>query len=252
MKKTIVSIIIVAAFVTGLVFLVRINPLVLQPEVTPSLAPSQSVLITQQPEMVSVAEDSYLLEITGGYPQFPQADDMFNKKIADAITAETGEFKKYASEDYQAQLTTDSGDLFQKRFEQGEMYTLSWNTEVIQSNDNYISVIIRQESYTGGAHGSRVARSFNYDVKQHKELILTDLMSYEKASQVSRESFKKVFTENGDREVFESFALEGTDPKIPENFQVFTMTPDVITIYFNEYQVAPYVYGEQQVVIPIK
>ncbi len=252
MKKTIVSIIIVVVFVIGLVFLGRMKPLVLQPEVTPSLVPSSVVLITQQPEMVSVAEDSYLLEITGAYPQFPQAGSVFNKRITDVITVETGEFKKYASEDYQAQLTTDSDDLFQKRFEQGEMYTLSWDTEVIQSNDNYISVIIRQESYTGGAHGSRVARSFNYDVKQHRELILTDLMSYEKASQVSRESLKKVFTENGDGEVFESFALEGTDPKNAENFKVFTMTPDAITIYFNEYQVAPYVYGEQQVVIPIK
>jgi hypothetical protein len=226
------------------------KPLVLQPEAIPPLVPSSVVLITQQPEMVSVVEDSYLLEITGAYPQFPQADSEFNKRIADVVTTETSEFKKNVSENYQAQLAT-GGEMFQKRFEQGEMYTLSWNAEVVQSNDDVISVIIRQESYAGGAHGSHSAQSFNYDVKKRKELTLTDLMSYEKASQVSRESLKKVFTENGDSEVFESFALEGTDPQA-ENFKVFTMTPDAITVYFNEYQVAPYVYGEQQVVIPIK
>ncbi len=41
----------------------------------------------------------------------------------------------------------------------------------------------------------------------------------------------------------------GTEPII-ENFDVFTFTPESITIYFDEYQVAPYVYGRQEIVIP--
>jgi hypothetical protein len=41
----------------------------------------------------------------------------------------------------------------------------------------------------------------------------------------------------------------GTEPMI-ENFDVFTFTPENVTLYFDEYQVAPYVYGRQEIVIP--
>ena len=42
---------------------------------------------------------------------------------------------------------------------------------------------------------------------------------------------------------------EGTDPTKPENFQNFTITDNAIIIYFQQYQVAPYVYGEQEVIL---
>jgi hypothetical protein len=42
----------------------------------------------------------------------------------------------------------------------------------------------------------------------------------------------------------------GTAPTL-ENYQVFTFTNDMLTIYFGEYQVAPYVYGPQKVEFPL-
>lgn len=251
-KQTITSIIILILAIAGLVFLTYWKP-ASQVPLIPNMGNQQSEeLISILPTMVDVSEDSYLLGISGSYPQFPQADSVFNKKIADAINAETSEFKKIASENYQAQLAT-GGDAFQKRFEQGEMYTLFWSTEVIQSNNNYISVLILQESYTGGAHGSHIARSFNYDVKNKKVIAITDLKSLDQISQQSRISLKQQFQEKEAwNDEIQDWIDEGTDPAKSENFKVFTMTPDVVTIYFNEYQVAPYVYGEQQVVIPIK
>lgn len=122
---------------------------------------------------------------------------------------------------------------------------------MVQSNDNYISVIIRQEGYSGGAHGYHVASSFNYDVKNHKELKITDFVTLEQASKVSRESLKKEYDENdGGGDIYETFAVPGTDPKIPENFAVFSFIPNELTVIFNEYQVGPYAYGEQMAVIP--
>ena len=253
-KQTIFSIIIIVLVAAGLiVFTVwskkhPISTPTNNPPVTTTTDDSK-YLVTKEPTNVSVAEDSYLLGIGGSYPQFSQADASFNSKIQKTVTDATADFKKNANDDYQARLQT-GGDEFKKQFEQGGMYTLSWKTDVVQSNDRYISVIIREESYSGGAHGSVVATSFNYDVKNQKELALTDFMTLEKASTVSRASLKVVFEKNGDTDTFNSFALDGTDPKKPENFSVFTFTNDTVTVYFSEYQVAPYVYGEQQVEIP--
>lgn len=251
-KQTITSIIIIILTIAGLVFLTYWKPKNIPVAVVPNTVDVQTGPLTAiAPDMISVDEDSYLLAINGTYPQFTQADANFNKKIADIIQSETADFKQYASGDYEARLET-GGEDFQKDFAQANMYTLSWNTEVIQSNDHSISVLIRKDMYAGGAHGSHVATSFNYDVKNKKELVLTDFISLEKASEQSRIQLKKIFTENGDEDTFEGFALSGTDPKLPENFQVFTFIPNSVTVYFNEYQVAPYVYGGQKVVIDLK
>ncbi len=250
-KQTISSIIILILVAVGAILLTiwakNYKPAgIIDPVVTNS--DESKYLVTKEPQMVSVAEDSYLLGISGSYPQFVQADASFNKKIADTVTTSITDFKNIVDQDYEARLAT-GGDEFQKQFEQSNMYTLSWTTEVVQSNDNYISVIMRQEGFSGGAHGYHTATTFNYDVKNKKELMITDMISLDQVSSKSREILKKKFEQDGDTDTFEAFAINGTDPKKPENFQVFTFTNTALTVYFTEYQVAPYVYGESQVEI---
>lgn len=206
-------------------------------------------LVTKEPQMISVAQDSYLLSVSGSYPQFMQADAGFNQKIATMVTGGIADFKKAVNDDYQARLKI-GGDEFQKQFEQGGMYTLSWKAEIVQSNDRFISVIIRQEGYTGGAHGYHLITSYNYDVKNNKELMITDFMSLADASAQSRIQLKEKFQENGGFDaVVESMIDDGTESDSSENFKVFTFIPKSLTVYFPEYQVAPYVFGEQQVVL---
>ena len=252
MKKTLISILVVMAALTALVFSLKLDkrgtpaPVGQQPTETPS-----AYMITREPTMVSVAEDSYLLGIGGSYPQFPQADAAFNAKIAKMVTDEITTFKKSANDDYQTRLQT-GGDEFRKEFEQGGMYTMNVKMELVQSNDRYISFVIRIEGYTGGAHGYHTITSFNYDVAAKRELAITDFITLADASAQSREQLKKVFADNSDAATFESFAMDGTDPKKPENFANFTFTNDAVKIYFNEYQVAPYVYGEQSTTIQRK
>jgi hypothetical protein len=221
------------------------NVSVTPPSVTDS--GESKFLVTKEPKMVSVAEDSYLLGVGGSYPQFDQADTDFNKKIADTVTKGISDFKISANEDYKARVVT-GGDEFKKQFEQGDFYTYKVSTDLIQSNDNYISVLIRVEGYSGGAHGYHVASSYNYDVKNHKELSLTDFMTLKKASDESRKQLKEKFSKE-ENSVPEEFYIDGTDPSKPENFTVFTFLPKTVTLYFNEYQVAPYVFGEQRVEI---
>lgn len=246
MKKTIFSIIIIiiaAGAITGFTIWSKKHAPVVPNENPVTTSDESKYLVTKEPQMVSVAEDSYLLGINGSYPQFSQADASFNKKIADTITDGVKSFKDNASADYKARLEI-GGDEFQKQFEQGGMYTYEVKTDLVQSNDNDISFVIHINGYSGGAHGFHGIITFNYDVKNKKELMITDFISIK---DVAQKSYDELNQKLGD-----IFFKEGVNPKLVENFQNFTFTNDVITVYFPEYQVAPYVAGEQQVIISRK
>jgi hypothetical protein len=90
-EKTIFStfiIVIVAGGLTGFTIWSKKHPIpvpIQNPPVTTSTDESK-YLVTKEPTMVSVAEDSYLLSITGSYPQFSQADQSFNDMVKATIT----------------------------------------------------------------------------------------------------------------------------------------------------------------------
>ncbi len=253
-KQTIFSIIIVLLAIAGGVWLTIwakhykpvVNPI---PVVTDS--GESKYLVTKEPQMISIAEDSYLFGIGGSYPQFSQADAAFNKEIADTITGGVADFKTSVNADYQARLAT-GGDEFQKEFAQGGMYTYEVKAEVIQSNDNYISALIRISGYSGGAHGYHNIITFNYNVERHEHVDISDLQPMYFIAGSAQEKLKEKFRSEGGLDVnIESMISDGTDEKNPENFKNFTFIPGSFTLYFSEYQVAPYVFGEQQVTLEI-
>lgn len=252
--------IIIAVTITCIVIVRKKNtetPIITDPVVT---MPTSTAAITIQPEMISVAEDSYLLGIEGTYPKFPQTDSVFNKKIADFITSGITDFKKEVNDNYQARLET-GGDESQKEFTNGGQFTYQIKTEIIQSNNQFISVLIHIAGYSGGAHGYATTTSFNYDVKNKSEITLASLFPNDKnylktisdsARTQLTEKLIKASEQSTLDENMQSMLLDGTDSKNEMNFQVFTFTNDVVTIYFGQYQVAPYVYGEQSINIPRK
>ncbi len=213
-----------------------------------------------EPEMISVDQNSYLLGISGSYPKFSQADESFNKKISDTVMADISVFKENANDNYQARLQT-GGDEFQKQFADSGQFTYQVTTEVIQSNNQYVSVLIRAGGFSGGAHGYENIFTFNYDVKNKKEITLADLFSNDKnylktISGVAQKQLVTKLTTASEQTVLDenmmSMLRDGTDPSKPENFLLFTISDDrVVTIYFSQYQVAPYVYGEQAVEIKL-
>lgn len=83
-KQTILSIIIVIvaiAAVIGLTVWATKHKPTEPGNNTPVVTDGESkYLVTKEPQMVSVTEDSFLLGISGSYPQFSQADAAFNKK----------------------------------------------------------------------------------------------------------------------------------------------------------------------------
>ena len=108
--------------------------------------------------------------------------------------------------------------------------------------------------------------SYNYDVMNKKEVDLVDLFpndpNYLKTiSDFSRKDLTIQFKKRlevktkADLQNFQDSVMpmltDGTTPTI-DNFSVSTFTPDNITFYFNQYQVAPYAMGGSTVVMSRK
>jgi hypothetical protein len=239
MRKTIVSFVIIISAAAALVALSFMKP-----AQGPDIQQGTTDVVTIPSTMKTIDEDSYLFGVTGAYPQFAQVDAAFNAQIADTINEDLVNFKGMANDNYQARLETE-GDTFQQQFARNGGFTYDLKTEVVQSNSHFVSVIIRRDTYVGGAHGASAIFVFNYDVAAKKTLSITDFMTLKEASDVSRASLRQILGE----ETYNGFAIEGTDPSKLENFQAFTFTDKDITIYFGDYQVAPYASGEQRVVI---
>jgi hypothetical protein len=74
-----------------------------------------------------------------------------------------------------------------------------------------------------------------------------------KLSTATRDILRKQLTEKaGGEQIDEDFLLGGTEPKI-ENFSQFTINKksNTVMFYFGQYQVAAYVFGEQEVTLPL-
>lgn len=205
------------------------------------------------------------------YPYFKNVDNSFNLSIEKLLKDKIEESKKISKENWQARYDTQvEGDNISKVPPEDEKFSFYSDFKVIQSNSDYISCVLTYGGFTGGAHGYEDNVSFNYNVKDKKNIELKDLFPnnpkyLEYISEKSRESLQKTFatvseddkkyaTEKELKVIVDDILASiesGTEPK-EENFSIFTFTKDKVKIYFAQYQVGPYTLGSPEVDIYIK
>ncbi len=202
--------------------------------------------------------------VSGSYPKFSNASSAFNDKIRNNIVIAQAEFENLVKDNWQARVDTQSpGDALPKK---DDMY-FDVKTDYVQVNDNVISILIHVSAYTGGAHGYENLYSYNYNVTSNKEITLADFFvgnaDYLKTvadfsqtelisqftNKLHRGDFSKDAEYNEVLDTIKDMVDEGTIPT-EENFSVFTHDPESLFIHFQQYQVAPYVYGTQVVKMP--
>jgi hypothetical protein len=231
------------------------------------VANSRLVLADMFQEKVLNIEDEYV-KFDVKYPYFNNASDEFNSKIENLLKKSIEESKISSKENWQARFNTQAkGDNIPEVPVMGGKFSYFSDYKIVQSNTDYISVLLIYGGFDGGAHGYENIFSYNYDVKNKKTIELKDLFNNDtsylnKLSTSSRELLKKkyaVVTEEEKKNsspealkeyVDNSMAMieSGTEPKL-ENFSVFTFTPDKVKIHFGQYQVGPYVIGMPEVEI---
>jgi hypothetical protein len=118
--------------------------------------------------------------------------------------------------------------------------------DVKYNKNNKLSILTSDYIFTGGAHGNTVVQSFNYDLLKKKRVKLDDILT-------NQQKFAKVtdyvYQYAKSRPNIFYPDLKKEDVKINKN-TAFFFTDDGIALVFQQYDIAPYVSGNQVIVIP--
>lgn len=101
-------------------------------------------------------------------------------------------------------------------------------------------------NYAGSAHPTVMYQSLNYDLHFNKKATIPVLF---KPKSNYLQHIADYATNILKPKLKFAFFKEGTAPVV-KNYQVWNITPKGLRITFNEYQVAAYVYGPQEIIVP--
>lgn len=174
---------------------------------------------------VEYKEDTETYSIDVKYPQFGVASaDAAVKGHVDAAVAM---FKTYPA---------NPADSAVPKNEQ----VISFSS--VYTGDDYISTGLLISEYTGGAHPNSVLIGINVDLASGEEVSLDGVLALigkdlAQVASTTDESLSSLLSD--------AYFPEGATAKA-ENYSTFVIDKDTVTFVFNNYQVAPYAAGAQE------
>lgn len=197
--------------------------------VQPTTATSTTETTPTLTEATKKAETSEY-KIDAKYPQFGVAS--VDAKITSVIDTAMAAFKEYPVNPPEFGLPKNE-------------QTITYDTTYI--GPDVISAELLVSEYTGGAHPNTVIIGVNVDPRSGKEVTIDDAIKMTGMSlpQIAAASLSQLKARLGADVIFP----EGADPK-KENYQTFLISKDKVTFVFQNYQVAPYAAGPQEVAFP--
>lgn len=214
-------------------------------------APKQAVTINEDMEVVTATkheEDATLpYTIDYSYPQISgdnltKSAENFNNLVVDLVNKSVRQFKNYVKADMPHMQTLPESA-------KHNTFLLNYKIDVIKpGKDTILSVRLSIEGMQAGrAHPYHTHQVLNYDLNKGKVLALKDLFK-------PRANYLNLFAKYSGVELNKKLQdkwmiKEGTAP-LPKNYQQWNLNDKGILITFDEYQVAPYVAGAQEVEIP--
>jgi hypothetical protein len=211
------------------------------------VAPANGV----QVNVISIkdASSSQIYKIEGEYPQFVNVSSSMNAAITDFVDTNLSQFKTSSQENWQARLDTMPTGTVNTLPAQSFYFSSSWEPE--QINNRYVSVIVRIDYFNGGANGTQLLKTFNYDVATGHMLSLTDLFpgvtnALQQISKLAADQLTNSAQDTTNGKAPIDMIKAGTEPTA-DNYANFTFNDDVVTVYFPKYQAGPGYFGEQNV-----
>jgi hypothetical protein len=190
-----------------------------------------------------------MYELAAQYPQVIGGNnpnfEKFNQAARASVTKKVAEFKK--------NMTEGEGEP-KPEGSMGSDLDVSYTVALAQ--DDLISVGFNVYSYyQGAAHPNSFSEVLNYDLKNGKQLKLSDLFKpgakyLQAISKYCIDDLKKqmkVGVQEGD--VDNQWIENGAGPTA-KNYQSWTITKKGLGINFDSYQVGPYAAGPQFVTVP--
>ena len=122
--------------------------------------------------------------------------------------------------------------------------------DVLLVTNDLISISIMDYTFMGGAHGGTSSNPINYDLKNNRELKLADI--FEPGSNylkiISDYAIADLKPRVGDMSDDE-WLSKGAAPEV-DNYRSWNLTRKGLMVTFDQYQVAAYAAGPQQVIVP--
>jgi hypothetical protein len=212
-----------------------------QPTEVPTLAP------TPLPLYQTVTLDANTVEENGKGPDYTLK--VVTPVLKGSSDPRVEKFNQLAAARVQQAVEPFKNDLVNQPttpISAGSYFSLTY--ALISPPGNLLSLQLHIEGYTdGAAHPYHITSSFNYDLEKGQEISLDQffLPGIDYLKTISN----YCTAELSKRDIgFEMFS-DGAKPT-PENYTVWNVSATGLVITFNEYQVAPYAAGPQEVVIP--
>lgn len=189
-----------------------------------------------------------MYEIEVQYPQFSGGSnpnfEKFNQLVHAVVTKKVAGFKK--------DMAPDEGE--EPRPEGSMASDLGIAYEITLAQDDFISVEFDIGSYyQGAAHPNSYSETINYDLKNGKQLKLSDLFQpgskyLQTIAGYCIADLKKQSKTKGE-ELPDDMLQSGAAPTA-KNYQSWKITRKGLGINFDAYQVGPYAAGPQYVLVP--
>jgi hypothetical protein len=220
-----------------------------KPASVPVVQDATPATVQESSAPIKMVKETEALSINITYPEIPGTGNAVaraNTSIKSGIDERVASFEKDATDS----MTVDIG------LPKEVKSTVAGSPSIEEKNDRYISIFMGMEWYMrGAAHPAHTIDTYVYDLKEGKLVNSSDLFKADAdylafLSSYSRSDLVAQSKKSNDGYIFDQQMLaDGTAPT-KENFSKVLPTKDGLIIYFDEYQVAPYAAGPQQVVIP--
>jgi predicted transcriptional regulator len=132
-------------------------------------------------------------------------------------------------------------------------WELQQHIKVLDSTNTYLCLENSKNGYTGGAHGFQFTQLSCIDPQTSQKIDLENLFNPGFAAELNtlgekRFRLLKQLEENSDLEEA-GFSFEGNQFGLNDNYAI---TKEGIRFYFNSYEIAPYVMGPTDILIPYR
>jgi len=206
-------------------------------EIHPTSVQILSSLKLETEQKIQEISDTEHYKIRAYYPY--TSYEVLNQAIAKMIQKEITDFKKIGKNQLPSPF---------------QYYTLDIRYDSYTYQD-YMSYVFYIFIDTAGAHPNTYIHTISYN-RATNELVSINSLVQENDSILeilSKESIARLREDKkfqgAEYENIQDMVLEGTRPTL-ENFRNFAFSKDGLIVFFENYQVAPYVYGSFEVTIP--
>lgn len=189
------------------------------------------------------------LELTAEYPELKGSTSAaaFNQLVKSRVTKELTDFRKQM-------MDVSAEDI--KMLPQGMNYFMDIGYNVEYADNDLISVSFLQSNFTGGAHPNYNYFTITYDLKNGKEVNLSELfkpgaryLEAVSAYAIKDLQSRKVPDSDENMGLAQDLFAEGATAKA-ENYQSWNITKKGLMFIFDPYQVGPFAAGSHTVIVP--